>query len=773
MHTPVSTGGEQVRRTRSLKRRSQGPVRKGDIRIVAGSTECSPAKEFKVAQSTGSGDGNDLCFQRLQAWQNVVENHHEYFQSMAAAERDLATVYARIGDILKEPADASLLLLPANANGVHSLSWRLKTLQQEMVETHVAISDTLKSRALSELDQLRSDIVAMRQGYAEAVQGLHQQLKQGQSTIAKRTQLLEAAIEAAHDEHDRETVKDPFIINLEVAALLRKQAETADRLKSACKEQQAAMREFEPQIIERLQKAVNAFLDISSHGYRQLQQTMRQDICAIAEMDSETEWAGFRQSYGPVLDSVLGSEAPDTEYAGKHSAWVRVLRQGVVALKEHGPLFRSTWQSKYGVLTTRGYFHVFRSQGDVVRGAPETSIFLPRARIADGAGGVLQISCGGRFSRSRIIIQDGTASLENWRMLMETARAGASSSGLATPESSADEASPVACERAVIRRSGPPERSRRMSVLAASATPTRGRPFSADVSMLQTPPPFARGGQRVSFTPTQDIFMQPLDSTPVSPPGFERLPCLSPIIAAGDSAEFAAYSPGFSESPALGRESSDDMLESTTRAASSSSSGAPHQPESLFDRNMSQDSESAPIASLPQLQRPRKHANSFQEPFPGADIPDIAPRVVRELGCDTSVHSAEPMRRGASIVDLQSPRLCSSTSGLVAHSYSQDIWRPDLLSVPDPASQLAMRQRPRSMIYPSGDAVLDPHNPYLGEFLAKRNVFDTRVGSRASSASIGQQTTLWRSGAGSALGMLHPRVVSQPSEPGPASASPL
>ncbi|KAJ2849763.1 hypothetical protein IWW36_002384, partial [Coemansia brasiliensis] len=692
MHTPVSTGGEQVRRTRSLKRRSQGPVRKGDIRIVAGNTECSPVKEFKVSQSTGSGDSNDLCFQRLQAWQNVVENHHEYFQSMAAAERDLATVYARIGDILKEPADASVLLLPANANGVHSMSWRLKALQQEMVETHVAISDTLKSGTLHELEELRSDIVAMRQGYAEAVQGLYGQLKQSQMTIAKRTQLLEAAIAAAHDGHDREAVKDPFIINLEVAALLRKHAETADRLKIACEEQQAAMCEFEPQIIERLQKAVSMFLDTSSHGYRQLQQTMRRDIRSIAEIDSKAEWAGFRQSYGSVLDSVLGSEAQETEYVGKHSTWVRVLRQGVVALKEHGPLFRSTWQSKYGVLTTRGYFHVFRSQGDVVRGAPETSIFLPRARIADGAGGVLQISCGGRFSRSRIIIQDGTASLDNWRMLMETARVGASNSGLATPESSADEASPVACERAVIRRSGPPERSRRMSVLAASATPTRGRPFSADVSMLQTPPPFARGGQRVSFTPTQDIFMQPLGSTPVSPPGFERLPCLSPIIAAGDSAEFAAYSPGFSESPALGHESSDDMLRATAHADSSSSSGAPHQPESLFDRNMSQDSESAPIASLPQLQRPRKYTNSFHEPFPGVDSPDPVPYMIRELGCDTSVHSAEPMRRGASIIDLQSPRLCSSTSGLAAHSYSQDIWRSDLLSVPDPAAQLAIRQ---------------------------------------------------------------------------------
>ncbi|KAJ2571198.1 hypothetical protein GGH19_004969 [Coemansia sp. RSA 1807] len=839
MHTP---GSEQIGRSRSLKRRSPGAVRKGDIRIVSGSAEGAATGEFTPAQSMGSGDNNDVCFQRLQAWQHMVENYQEYFRSMAAAERDLATVYARVGDILKVPADEGVLLLAADSDGVQGIGRRLKAQQQQMVEAHCAISDTLKHGALAELNRLHADVVDMRDTYTGAVHGLHSQLTQSRTVIAKRTQLLDAAIAAAHSGHTQEVAKDPFIINLEVAALLRKHADTSSQLHAMCVAQHARLGEFEPQLVERLGAVVSEFMDVASTQYKQLRLTAKRDMSTIACMDGGSEWAHFQQTHGHVVGATQDTMglATDGEYVGQHSAWVRVLRQGVVALKEHGPLFRSTWQSKYGVLTTRGYFHVFRSQGDVVRGAPETSIFLPRARIA--GGGTLQISCGSRFSRSRIVIQDSVASLDNWRMLMEAACNGAGAQvepGLATPDSSADESPLGSRERniyGVARRSA--ARSRRRSVAAVapcstSITPTRGRPFSADVSMLaQTPTPFARTQNihkqthRVSFTPTQDIYMQPLGATPASPPAFAHVPYGSPMINAG--AEFAAYSPGFSDSPASAVDSSDEMM-----VPSSSSSGAPNQHESLFEHNMSQDSESAPIASLPKLHCKRYPPHVFQEPFPDADeqfsrrqydglsrqyeldeyssdsyahrglnqssaVPfehhgpnqsgsaSFVPNgpnqssstsfVHRELGCDASIHSAEPMRRGGSIIDLQVPRVFSSSTGFVpAHGYNQDIWHSDLLSVPDSAVRMAgTRQRPRSMIYSGSEsAVLDPHNPYLGDFLAKRNVRDTRVGSRASSASTGQQTTLWRSSAGSTLGsnvgMLHPRVVSQPAEVGPAS----
>ncbi|KAJ2817284.1 hypothetical protein IWW50_006221, partial [Coemansia erecta] len=616
------------------------------------------------------------------------------------------------------PADEGALLLAADDDGVQGVGRRLKAQQQQMVEAHCAISDTLKHSALGELDRLQKDVAGMRQTYADTVHSLHCQLTQSRAVIAKRTQLLDAAIAAADSGRGREVVKDPFIINLEVAALLRKHAEVENRLHAMCVAQQAQLGEFEPQLVERLGSVVSEFMDVTSGCYKQLRLAAKRDVRAIACMDRAGEWAHFQQTYAQVLAAPQGTTgqatAHDAEYAGKHSDWVRVLRQGVVALKEHGPLFRSTWQSKYGVLTTRGYFHVFRSQGDVVRGAPETSIFLPRARVAAGGAGTLQISCGSRFSRSRIVIQDGSASLDNWRLLMETACRGAGAQaepGLATPDSSADESPHSSRERDIYGvarrpdahfRSGPDAQShsrpRRRSVLtpppnSATTTPTRGRPFSADVSMLaQTPTPFKRQAQRVSFTPTQDssmqrvsftptqdIYMQPLGATPASPPNFAHVPYVSPIINAGATAEFAAYSPGFSDSPASGADSSDEMIEGARLGASSSSSGAPQQPESLFERNISQDSESAPIASLPKLHNKRYPAHGFHEAFPDADEPDapymhgnydVSPIrqkqslpfvrreldassstsfVQRELGCDASIHSAEPMRRGGSI----------------------------------------------------------------------------------------------------------------------------
>ncbi|KAJ2390665.1 hypothetical protein GGI23_005576 [Coemansia sp. RSA 2559] len=65
----------------------------------------------------------------------------------------------------------------------------------------------------------------------------------------------------------------------------------------------------------------------------------------------------------------------------------------------------------------------------------------------------------------------------------------------------------------------------------------------------------------------------------------------------------------------------------------------------------------------------------------------------------------------------------------------------------------------------SAHAVLDPTNPYLGEFLASRRMRNTRVDSCTSTVCAGQPTALWRSSAQSDLSgstSTHHRVASQP-----------
>ncbi|KAJ1735544.1 hypothetical protein LPJ61_000491 [Coemansia biformis] len=763
-----SSGTSQSLKRRSLQPSLQ-PVRKGDIRRVAGDApERAALAAFVPAQGAGSGDADDLCYQRLEAWLRVVENYREYFQSMAAAELDLATVYARIGDILKVPVHEGALLLPVDGNGIQGVTARLKSLQQLMVENHCAISRAAKHNSHDELRSLQAEVQELRDAYAASMRALSCQLAQCKASIARRTQLLQVAISAASkaSERDTEVVKDPFIINLEIEALLRKQAETENRLFAAAAAQQERIRSFEPQLVARLSMAVGEYIGVVSERHKQLRLAAKRDARAIERIDGTAEWAHFGSAFADVLAAPQGTtglaKAPDYVYPGKNSEWVKVLRQGVVALKEHGPLFRSTWQSKYGVLTTRGYFHVFRSQGDVVRGAPETSIFLPRARIAPGRDGTLQISSGSRFSRCRVVLQDSTASLDNWRLLMDdichrSAKHGprGATTGLATPPDSGSDESLHRCvargTRGDQRQSVRPREARRRTMLAlslatpasAAATPTRAaRPFSADASMLaQTPTPFARLGQYLSFTPTQNIYMQPLAGTPgaaaaaaaADGPSPARLSPAGSIC--GDSRSYEAYSPSFSDTPDGGTTSIDAELRAAACRETSSSDG-PGRPGSPFEPGMSQDSESAPIGSLPQLHSTRQPSRSFQEPFPAGDGDDAA-----SLG---SFDAASRQWRG-SIVDLQRPRLYSSSTGVMpaAHGFSQDIWRADLLAVPDPAMRISsgVQERPRSMICgaaPGGGAGdLDPRNPYLGEFLARRQQRDTRVGSRAAAWSAG------------------------------------
>ncbi|PIA17596.1 hypothetical protein COEREDRAFT_85874 [Coemansia reversa NRRL 1564] len=728
---------------RSLQRRSQkAAVRKGDIRVVA---EGITHEIFKAAHSTGSGRADDLCEQRLAAWQHAVENYQEFFTSMAAAELDLATVYARIGDIVKVPQREDALLLPAERDGMQSVGQRLKAFQQQQVETHCALSHAVKHGALTALNVLHGEVCAARAAYGAVMRPLHAHLEACKISTARRTQLLSTAIAAAQDTgaRAREVVKDPFIINLEVEALLRQRADLENQLFVAAMAQQARMREFEPRLIEQLVAIVSQYMGAVSAQHKPLRLAAKRGVRTLGAVDGAAEWTHFSSAFANVLQQPQGAtgraQAQDYTHTARHSAWVRVLRQGVVALKEHSPLFRSTWQSKYAVLTARGYLHVFRSQGDVARAAPESSVFLPHARVAPVRAGKLHVSYGSHFNRTRIVIQDAAASLEHWRALMEYAAAPT----LATPpDSGSDEPLPDMLARHRSQLDAMPQASPHITA----------RPFSADMSLLaQTPTPLARLTQRMSFTPTQETHMLPLAAAPVP---------LSPLAATSASASFDAYSPSFSDVPPVNCEDqAHELVEPLTLPTahdhtSSSSSAAAQKPESLFEHSDSLDSDSAPLGSLPRLGGTRQISRNFLEPFFAAD----------ELAGSRAA-SLDAGHAGTSIVDLQRPRLCSSSPGFAppGAGFSRDIWHADLLAVPEPSLRVSneLRPRPRSMICASTAAdtdLLDPRNPYLEDFLAKRCLRDTRVGSRASNCSF-QQTSLWRAGHASNL-----RAFMQPPE---------
>ncbi|KAJ2489370.1 hypothetical protein IWW37_004048 [Coemansia sp. RSA 2050] len=801
--------------SKSLQRRLQTTVRKSDIRVVTSSRPAVEARRsFQAAQDTGSGDENDICHQRLATWLGVVENYQEFFQSMVAAELDLATVYARIGDILRVPVQESVLLLPTSCDGVQAVTKRLKGFQQLMVEGHCAISQTTKHGAVNTLKQLHAEVQELKNSYSATIHPVYMELAQCKLSIDQRSRLLVATIKAAGDSSStgKEVVKDPFIINLEVEALLRKRAEIENELFRLAMAQQARILEFEPRFVSRLAETVSGFMSVVSEQHKQLRLCAKRDVRTISRIDGATEWKHFSTTFGDVLAAPQASsghaQADDYTYDGKGSEWVQVLRQGVVALREQSQLFRSTWQSKYGVVTTRGYFHVFRSQGDVVRGVPETSVFLPRARISMVSAGTLQISSGNKFSRCRIVIQDGAASLDNWRLLMESAcfrntcPVSSVDGGLATPPDSGAEESPVRERRhsthGLARRSALSKASRRRSLaphhtdspLGAAATPTtRGRPFSADVSMLtQTPIALAQLSLTTTYTPTKNIYMQPLDSTPLNALRYAPVTHLSPIMNSRQLASFEAYSPEFSDSPGTSR------LENTSAGSShsnsnpfdtgavhapnslgsSSSSGAPHQAESLFEPSASRDSESGPLPSLPCLLA-RVPSRSGQEAYLHADE-RWAPSQQRHFEPSRATRSEAGYAGGLpshafSAAEPRRPHQFSSSADYVpsGYGYSSDIWYSDVLSMPDPTQRASSRPRPRprSMIHePSfAQGALDPNNPYLGDFIASRP-------ERLSLSSTSQHIVSTRTEAGPFMlqGRLgNPRVVSQPAAIGSAS----
>ncbi|KAJ2469996.1 saccharopine dehydrogenase (NADP+, L-glutamate-forming) [Coemansia sp. RSA 2322] len=540
----------EKRMSKTLQRRSMHGVRKSDIRVVAGGVDAEVRAAFAAARQSGSGGDDDICVQRLRTWGRVVANYREFFQSMVAAELDLATVYARIGDVLRVPVEESALLLGPGRGGVQAVTRRLKALQQVMVESHCAISHSTKHEALRELDALGGEVAALAAAYAGSLQPLHGELEQCSHSIRQRTQLLRAAVAAA--DAGAESIKDPFILGLEVDALRRKRAEVEAQLRAEAAAQQTRLAAAEAGMVERLAAVVARFVDVVGAQLKPVRVACRRDARAARRVDGTAEWAHFRREHAQAL--AAAAPQADAAPSGADGEWARVLRQGVVAVREQGALFRSTWQSKYGVVTTRGYFHVFRSQGDVVRGAPETSVFLARARVAVARPGTLVVSAGSRFARTRLVIQDAPESLDRWRELMAAAArqpgAAAAPRGLATPPES-----PALC----------PSRS-------LPATPPRGRPFSADASML---------------TPTQNIWMEALGARVNTQDSYRQRVGALAFSPARDSP-----SPGLaSSSPGKDTPSPDPF-----------SLGSPGKDMSLSpDSPCSTSSELGPLSSLPRM----------------------------------------------------------------------------------------------------------------------------------------------------------------------------
>ncbi|KAJ2801478.1 saccharopine dehydrogenase (NADP+, L-glutamate-forming), partial [Coemansia furcata] len=219
-----------------------------------------------------------------------------------------------------------------------------------------------------------------------------------------------------------------------------------------------------------------------------------------------------------------------------------------------------------------------------------------------------------------------------------------------------------------------------------------------------------------------------------------------------------AYSPEFSDSPnvsclenfSAGSSHSNNepfgtgAIHPHNSLGSSSSSGAPRRPESLFEPSASQDSECGPLSSLPRL-----HAcapsRSTQEAYPHADE-RWAPSQQRHFEPTRATRSVA----GFSAAESQRPHQFSSSAGYVpmGYGYSADIWNSDVLSMPDPAQR-----------------ALDPTNPYLGDFIASRP-------ERSSMSSTARRLDVNRNVPRPFMlqGRLgNPRIVSQPAVLGSAS----
>ncbi|PVU87057.1 hypothetical protein BB559_006254 [Furculomyces boomerangus] len=352
------------------KKKRQIAIKKSDIKVDVGNKS---TKFFVTGTTSGTGRPDDLTFQRLTAYTELITEYIEYFRRFSAATMDLSLVYARIADVLTVPMNKGDMFIPLEENGLQSMMVQSKSFQQYLVEEYMKLSKNIKEDILADLSSLLEQLQAKIENYKINIGFISGQLVECDSLIQKKmTEIKKAYKELMMKTSTKDIKLDPYFMVIDIERHRHKRDGIAMQLKTEDAKQQHELGIFEEKLVEKLCNSLKRFYKYQCEVFENSKNECMEKIEKISLIKSSDEFLHFSNKFKKVLDHTNTEELngktenpkfPEV-YFKKNSVEemtfeLKVIEKGFLVVTERQMFFKKVSHRAYLMLTSSGYLHVY------------------------------------------------------------------------------------------------------------------------------------------------------------------------------------------------------------------------------------------------------------------------------------------------------------------------------------------------------------------------------------------------------------------------------
>ncbi|OMJ26478.1 hypothetical protein AYI70_g143 [Smittium culicis] len=325
-----------------------GAIKKSDIKIVAQTPSFSSnTPELDLNFEAGTGGPNDLILIRLSSYSNILKEYKDFFSRMAAAERDLSMIYARMSEAFSLPSvnsssdlkidnlslnsvfnynflstDSYKYFLPPNNNGIIDIRNRLLEYQQNgLVSSHNYFSDFLTQDLLPSLDNLSKSNLKAIESYKIKVGQFSGQLVSAQAQLEiDYSELDENCTSKSKNPLGYKSDIDPFIQSQRIKILENQIDSLKLKLRKAIFHQKIELQAHESMLIKNLKDLLKSFyerqIELSSASI----DSASLNLNLIARISPPSEIFHYNHKYKKVLQnptinpSEVNTDIPSKNY---------------------------------------------------------------------------------------------------------------------------------------------------------------------------------------------------------------------------------------------------------------------------------------------------------------------------------------------------------------------------------------------------------------------------------------------------------------------------
>ncbi|KAM3503861.1 hypothetical protein MY11210_008560 [Beauveria gryllotalpidicola] len=329
-----------------------------------------------------------LLAERLQAWKHAIGYLEDYVSAMEKLHGRHAKEYEKVLKTVSNPLreghhfDQSL-------GGVAGFFENLRANTQAMINTNLETEKSIKGSVVPILERLHKEIKNKAKELESGANSGAREVEKLRNTTQKHIELLGQQTASYNAAGGRlAAADDPYVVYRGVLHRLSNQVLAENNHTNDLISVQNNFEMFEAHIIEVLQEAMAAFIQLSGGQADKIRALYNDMLGTIQCVPKGFEWANFATRYADRLanpdDPARSVDA--ITFPNMNHAATKPLIEGSLERKSRNKLSFG-YSSGYYVVTPARFLHEFKDSDDARQDPkPELSIYLPDAVIGAPSG---------------------------------------------------------------------------------------------------------------------------------------------------------------------------------------------------------------------------------------------------------------------------------------------------------------------------------------------------------------------------------------------------